>query len=116
MQAGARAVARQREAEVLRDERAVVAGGRGRPTTGPWIGLALSGGGIRSATFCLGALQRFAHSRLLRHFDYISSVSGGGYVASAVQWRWHDDPTTDADGRFPYGLGRVKTRNRGALS
>jgi predicted acylesterase/phospholipase RssA len=50
-------------------------------------GLCFSGGGIRSATFCLGILQGLATYRLLRRFDYISSVSGGGYISSwLVSW------------------------------
>lgn len=44
------------------------------------VGLALSGGGIRSATFCLGFLQELNRLKLLRIFDYLSTVSGGGYV------------------------------------
>src|ERR1700730_13182558 len=44
------------------------------------VGLALSGGGIRSATFCLGFLQELSRLKLLRIFDYLSTVSGGGYV------------------------------------
>jgi len=44
------------------------------------VGLALSGGGIRSATFCLGFLQELQRLRVLRIFDYLSTVSGGGYV------------------------------------
>ncbi len=47
----------------------------------PQAGLAFSGGGIRSATFCLGILQALAELRLLGQFDYLSSVSGGGYIA-----------------------------------
>ncbi|MFK4443584.1 hypothetical protein ABH944_003962 [Caballeronia udeis] len=43
-------------------------------------GLALSGGGIRSATFCLGVIQSLCEGRLLRQFDYLSTVSGGGYI------------------------------------
>jgi Patatin-like phospholipase len=43
-------------------------------------GLALSGGGIRSATFALGVLQGLAHLRILSRFDYLSTVSGGGYI------------------------------------
>ncbi|MET0981640.1 MAG: patatin-like phospholipase family protein, partial [Telluria sp.] len=43
-------------------------------------GLALSGGGVRSATFNLGALQALAEQRLLRDFDYLSTVSGGGFI------------------------------------
>ena len=43
-------------------------------------GLALSGGGIRSASVCLGVLQAFAKHNQLRLFDYMSTVSGGGYI------------------------------------
>lgn len=46
------------------------------------VGLAFSGGGIRSATFNLGILQALARHQLLRKFDYLSTVSGGGYVGS----------------------------------
>ena len=45
------------------------------------IGLALSGGGIRSAVFNLGFLQAISHRGFLRYVDYLCSVSGGGYVA-----------------------------------
>jgi hypothetical protein len=44
--------------------------------------ICLSGGGVRSATFCLGVLQGLAESRWLDKFHYMSSVSGGGYIAS----------------------------------
>jgi hypothetical protein len=63
------------------------------------MGMCLSGGGIRSATFNLGVLQGLAELNLLRCFDYLSSVSGGGYIH---QWlaAWirresdkHDDAT-----------------------
>ena len=46
------------------------------------IGLAFSGGGIRSATFNLGVLQRLQELDLLRGVDYLSTVSGGGYIGS----------------------------------
>jgi hypothetical protein len=46
------------------------------------IGLAFSGGGIRSATFNLGVLQALAENELLHEFDYLSTVSGGGYIGS----------------------------------
>ncbi|MBL4940833.1 MAG: patatin-like phospholipase family protein [Colwellia sp.] len=49
-------------------------------------GIALSGGGIRSATFCLGALQALAKHKQLNRFDYLSTVSGGGYIASSLTW------------------------------
>ena len=45
-------------------------------------GLAFSGGGIRSATFNLGVLQKLAEKGILEHIDYLSTVSGGGYIGS----------------------------------
>jgi hypothetical protein len=42
----------------------------------------ISGGGIRSATFGLGVMQGLARYDLLHRFDYISTVSGGGYIGS----------------------------------
>lgn len=63
----------------------------GSPQPGAWA-LALSGGGIRSATFALGVLQALAKAKLdpghgkptawLRCFDYLSTVSGGGYIGA----------------------------------
>ena len=49
-------------------------------------GLALSGGGIRSATFALGVTQAFAARDLMLRFDYLSTVSGGGYLGSSLTW------------------------------
>jgi len=46
------------------------------------FGLAFSGGGIRSATFNLGVLQALAELKLLTRVDYLSTVSGGGYIGS----------------------------------
>ncbi|WP_416409612.1 patatin-like phospholipase family protein [Agrobacterium rosae] len=45
-------------------------------------GLALSGGGIRSATFAMGVLVSLSRRNLLPQFDYLSTVSGGGYTGS----------------------------------
>ncbi len=54
----------------------------------PLAALCLSGGGIRSASFGLGVLQGLARFDLLRHFDYLSTVSGGGYIGSWLTgWR-----------------------------
>jgi Patatin-like phospholipase len=44
--------------------------------------LCLSGGGIRSATFNLGILQGLSRKKLIGEFDYLSTVSGGGYIGS----------------------------------
>jgi len=56
-----------------------------RPT-GPSdvVGLALSGGGIRSAAFCLGVLQALYKCGLIRKVDYLSTVSGGGYIGTSL--------------------------------
>ena len=43
-------------------------------------GICFSGGGIRSATFNLGILQGLATLDRLKSFDYLSTVSGGGYI------------------------------------
>lgn len=49
-------------------------------------GLALSGGGIRSASFSLGVMQALAHNGWLKKIDYLSTVSGGGYAGSSLSW------------------------------
>jgi hypothetical protein len=46
----------------------------------PPTALCLSGGGIRSGTFALGVLQGLAQLGVLGKFDYLSTVSGGGYI------------------------------------
>lgn len=48
----------------------------------PPVGIGLSGGGIRSATFCIGFFQALARQKLVRRIDYLSTVSGGGYFGS----------------------------------
>ena len=56
----------------------------------PQSALCLSGGGIRSASFALGVLQALARHGLLFRFDYLSTVSGGGYIGSWLSaWRRH---------------------------
>lgn len=46
------------------------------------VGLAFSGGGIRSATFGLGVLEGLKRCGLLPQIDYLSTVSGGGYIGA----------------------------------
>jgi hypothetical protein len=57
-----------------------------RPTA-----LCLSGGGIRSATFGLGVLQALARVGVLGRLDYLSTVSGGGYVGGWLTSWLHRD-------------------------
>ncbi|HEY6362783.1 MAG TPA: patatin-like phospholipase family protein [Vicinamibacterales bacterium] len=63
-------------------------------------GLALSGGGIRSATFNLGVLQALNRNGLLDDFDYLSTVSGGGFVGG--WWSaWLTRSASEARPLFP---------------
>ncbi len=52
--------------------------------------VALSGGGIRSASFCLGVMQALAANDKLKKIDYLSTVSGGGYLGGSLSWLWSD--------------------------
>ncbi len=67
--------------DALAEHRNEQAGGEGIAPRGT-TGVALSGGGIRSASFALGVLQELAQRRLLYGVDYLSAVSGGSYIAS----------------------------------
>ncbi|HEY9197924.1 MAG TPA: patatin-like phospholipase family protein [Gammaproteobacteria bacterium] len=58
-------------------------------------GLAFSGGGIRSATFNLGILQALARTGMLGRFDYLSTVSGGGYIGGWLSAFLHRQAATD---------------------
>src|SRR5215471_19079407 len=54
--------------------------------------LCISGGGIRSGTFALGIVQGLARAGVLEKFDYLSTVSGGGYIGSWLSSWIHRDP------------------------
>lgn len=80
-------------------------------TNPPRAALCLSGGGIRSATFALGVIQGLAKKRLLTKFDYLSTVSGGGYAGSwlsAWLYRARDPNTTDARQAALNAVGTVE--------
>lgn len=49
------------------------------------VGLALSGGGIRSAAFQLGLMSGLHKKNILTGIDYISAVSGGSWAAGAYK-------------------------------
>lgn len=48
------------------------------------VGMAISGGGIRSATFALGVTNVMARHGVLMDVDVMSTVSGGGYLGSFI--------------------------------
>lgn len=48
------------------------------------VGLAISGGGIRSATFALGVVQTLARQGIFQQVDFLSTVSGGGYLGCFI--------------------------------
>ena len=77
----------------------------GRPKTLSRTGLALSGGGIRSAVFCLGVLQALASKGILQRFDYLSTVSGRGYIGSSLTWFTRKGTAFGvAAQKLPYGI------------
>ncbi len=65
-------------------------------------GLAFSGGGIRSATFNLGVLQGLAQYNKVRAFDYLSTVSGGGYIGNWLE-AWIKRSAPEQDKKHPAG-------------
>ena len=67
-------------AEMLVEERAALGLGDAQGTA-----LCLSGGGVRSAAFCLGVLQVLGCRSLLHQFTYLSTVSGGGYTGGFLR-------------------------------
>jgi hypothetical protein len=69
-----------------------------RAHAGARSALCLSGGGIRSGTFALGVIQSLARRGLLKQFDYLSTVSGGGYIGGWLTAWIH---------RHPHGLDGV---------
>ena len=99
------------------DTRTLLPGSSGEPTTNvepmpfparggdvDW-GLALSGGGLRSAAFSIGAMKALYDLELLDDIDVISSVSGGGYASYWLYSRYDGrDGTRFGDGAFEPGV------------
>jgi len=106
---------------VLRDEQehlteARDAEARRKNPLGVPVGLALSGGGIRSATFCLGVLQALAQRGWIRRIDYLSTVSGGGYIGSwlsACIYRARKTGTADPIGEVEKRIAPRTIRRNG---
>ncbi len=66
-----------------------VARNRDKESPGPTVkhglvGIAFSGGGIRSAAINLGIAQALHKCGVFGHVDYMSTVSGGGYLGSSI--------------------------------
>lgn len=84
----------------------------------PTLGLALSGGGSKSAPFAMGVIKRFVDEGWLYRTNYLSSVSGGSYTAFYLYYKAyraiHDN--VPAIGAYP-GLTRyfMDTRNLDSL-
>jgi hypothetical protein len=78
------------------------------PGGGDWA-ICCSGGGIRSAAYCLGALQGLDRGGLLGTAKWIVGVSGGSYIASSRALVAHDLPA----GTVPraYAAGTPEERN-----
>ncbi len=63
------------------------------------LGLALSGGGYRSAIYNYGILKGLFEIGVIDTIDYISAVSGGSWIAAPfstsndLHWFFHDIPT-----------------------
>jgi hypothetical protein len=61
------------------------------------LGVSLSGGGIRSASFGLGVLQALDAYGLANRIDYLSTVSGGGYIGGSLV-----KAMSESKGEFPF--------------
>jgi Patatin-like phospholipase len=80
--------------------------------------LCFSGGGIRSATFGLGVLQGLARRGLVHQLDYLSTVSGGGYLGGwLTAWIHRETASRQRRGEAGSGLEAVEAElSRAATS
>ena len=78
------------------------------------VGLAISGGGIRSATFGLGVLEGLRRFRVLPRVDYLSTVSGGGYIGAWLsgnckrQQNWLEPDIDDQTDRWRQSIAYLR--------
>ena len=87
---------RTEELTIIKNRREKVKIRQGNPENDA-VGLALSGGGVRSASFNLGLLQALHAQGFLKWIDYLSTVSGGGYIGSSLSWFLAQN-----NGKFPF--------------
>jgi hypothetical protein len=71
-------------------------------SAGNWA-ICCSGGGIRSAAYCLGALQSLESTGLLAKASWVVGVSGGSYIASSRALVKHDLPPGTAPPAYAPG-------------
>jgi hypothetical protein len=76
--------------------------------SGDWA-VCCSGGGIRSAAYCLGALQSLDDAGLVAKAKWILGVSGGSYIASSHALVAHHLPAGDQP--RAYAPGTAEERN-----
>ena len=62
------------------------------------VGIGFSGGGIRSAVFNLGVTQALCQYGAFEHLDYMSTVSGGGYLGSSISTLMRSRAKSDVAG------------------
>ena len=80
-------------------------------------GLAFSGGGIRSGTFAVGFLQGLANLGLIGRFDYLSTVSGGGYAGAwLAAWLKREGDVKNVEQQLDYSRVHQARASRGTLA
>ena len=100
------AVARQEQEWLALRRQQVDGKGYGKPSEDS-AGLGLSGGGIRSAIFNLGLLQSLELHGVMSRLDYLSTVSGGGYIGACRTWLKSLSPNES-----PFGTSRRDYKGR----
>ena len=77
-------------------------------------GLSFSGGGIRAGTFAVGFLQGLANLGLLERFDYLSTVSGGGYAGGwLTAWLKREGDVKNVERQLDFSHVRQAQAQRG---
>ncbi len=105
-------------ADVIKEEKKYICNGKQEEPGYKFWGLAISGGGIRSASFGLGVMQALVSAELkslLSRIDYLSTVSGGGYIGSALTWfleKGFPNGSSVGTEEDDFPLGRINIGNR----
>jgi len=92
---------KDRRRAVFGEQDAFEIAGEAPSTDNQLVGLAFSGGGIRSATFNLGVAQALARHGILKYADYLSTVSGGGFIGATLSSLFNSAHTGPDNSEFP---------------